>query len=354
MLADWIDTERIIHSIKTAIACMIGILFARILGLSADQWIVVTIVVVMCAQIYVGSVIGKAAYRFLGTLIGCLFAVASLLLAGDTFFSIVITMALSALIFSYLATSNENLAYAGTLGAATTAIILLSPMHSIENAIERFLEISIGVLIATLVSQFLLPIHARSHIQRSQAKVLRQLCTYYQTCLNQDSSGTEPTLEDMDTEIIKSLAQQRQLAKEAGREPLGAFFDKNLFMQVLQCEKEILRSIDFINYTKAHIKNLSILLPDPQRFDAFNKAIMNGLTAIGRMIESSESENKLIDLIPFQQLKTEINKNRAAASSADIIYVDGLLVSAEILVNSMLKLAELNQNINKEQLMIAK
>lgn len=339
---EWIDIERIIHSTKTAIACILGILLARVVGVAADQWIVVTIVVVMCAQIYVGSVLQKAYFRFLGTVIGCLFAIGSLILAGDSFISIVVTMAISGFIFSYLATSNENFTYAGTLGAATTAIILLGPIHTVDFATQRFIEISAGILIATLVSQFVLPIHARSHIQRSQAKVLAQLRDYYIACLKKTPDTGEPTAEDLDENIIKSLTRQRQLAKEAVREPLGVSYDRKLFMQILQCEREILRSIDFMSLAKANIQNLSLIVKDFKRLEAFNDAIIHALGVIIRMMESEPELKEHIHLSAFTALKAEIHQNRTFATQDDTIYVDGFLFSAETLTNSLRKLAELN------------
>src|SRR3990167_8470194 len=158
MLRKWINIERVIHSIKTAAAVTIGFLLTRLVGFPADQWIVITILVVMCAQIYVGSVIQKAYLRFLGTMIGCLGATLAIVIFGHTSVTVAITLGLASFTFSYIATGQESLSYAGTLGAVTTAIIMLGQSPTITFAAERFLEISVGLFIATVVSQFFLPI----------------------------------------------------------------------------------------------------------------------------------------------------------------------------------------------------
>src|SRR5579862_2186173 len=174
-----INLERFIHSIKTAIACIIGFIITKLLGFPSDQWIVITIIVVMCAQLYVGSVLQKAYFRLLGTLIGCLFAAISLMIFGYNYLTALATIAFSSFVFSYAATSRENLIYTGTLGAVTTAIILLGQTPTLKIALERLIEISVGILIATLVSQFILPIHARTHLRKAQADTLKQLLSYY-------------------------------------------------------------------------------------------------------------------------------------------------------------------------------
>src|SRR5215208_1762168 len=148
MLRRLLDWERIIHSIKATIACILAILLMYLVDLPRDPWIVITIIVVMCAQIYVGSVIQKSYFRFLGTLVGCLFATITLALLGATPLAAMLAIGSSIFIFSYIATSQEQLMYTGTLGAVTTAIIMLSIEPSYMIAAQRFLEISVGIFIA--------------------------------------------------------------------------------------------------------------------------------------------------------------------------------------------------------------
>src|SRR4029078_5567726 len=116
-------------------------------------------------QIYVGSVIRKVYLRFIGTIIGCLFAAVTLATLGHTYSSILIAIALSTFIFSYFAIGQESFGYAWTLGAVTTVIIMLGQNPTLFFATQRFLEISAGLLIAALVSQFILPIHAGTHLR---------------------------------------------------------------------------------------------------------------------------------------------------------------------------------------------
>src|SRR3990167_1937548 len=217
-ITTWMDSERFIHSIKTTLACIIGLTISRLIGFPADQWVIITIIVVMCAQIYVGSVLKKSYLRFLGTLIGCLFAMTAIMISNSSDISILLTIGLSSLIFSYIATSQENLSYAGTLGAVTTAIIMLGQVPTLTFAMERFLEISVGLFIATIVSQFILPINARTHLERTQAKTLEQLRDYYTESLVNKNDMEQNSKDELDENIVKSLSKQRQLAKESVHE----------------------------------------------------------------------------------------------------------------------------------------
>lgn len=343
MLKKIIDIERLIHSAKSAIACLIGIFLTNIIGAPADQWVVITIIVVMCAQIYVGSVMQKAYLRFLGTLIGCLFAAVTLATVGDTSMAILITIALSSFIFSYLATGQENLTYAGTLGAVTTAIIMLGQQPTIFFAVQRFLEISVGIFIATFVSQYILPINASTHLRRAQARTLEQLRDYYIAAMisYQDNKQTLD-YQELDESIVKSLLKQRQLAKESAAEPPGSGFDPEHFMQSLYCEREILRSVTFMHnalthFTKSKAPQLN-QLPDSHMF---NETIIQSLNTLIKVIESSDAKGNHIHIPSLNSLKEELQKNMETPTREDLIYIDGFLFSAEILLISLTKLARL-------------
>jgi len=345
IIAKWFDTERITHSIKTAIACMIGFLLANIVGFpTASQWIVVSIIVVMCAQIYVGGMMQKAYLRFLGTIVGCLFAIIALTSAGDTDLVIMITLALSSFIFSYLATGQESMSYAGTLGAATTAIIMLGNPPTLLTAGARFMEISIGILIAALVSQFVLPIHARTHLRRTQAATLSQLRDFYKNLMTSFTSSSEAMqYEELDDSIVKSISRQRLLAKEALRERVGALFDPKHFVHSLYCEREMLRAIDFMHHALVNIKDARDLFTQSAALHTLNDTIIQSLDTIIQTIEAGTATPGHIHIPSIDPLREDIQKSVSTPTREQQIYINGFLFSAEVLLHSLSKLATLYQ-----------
>lgn len=337
----FVDPERLIHSLKTAIAVTLGFSLTRLIGFPADQWIVITILVVMCAQIYVGSVMHKSYLRFLGTLCGCLFATATLVFVGESPWAIMIALALAGFIFSYVATSQENLSYAGTLGVVTIAIILLGKSPTLSFAAARFLEISVGIMIAALISQFVLPIHARTHLRREQAATLEQLRDYYQeTLITRQTELPAINHHDLDESIAKSLIRQRQLARESANEPLGSPFNSTHFMESLFCEREILRAIIFMREALLRLKPSQILALSSGALPEFHELIMRTLNILILRIHTSKKDQNII-LPAMSVLQAAIQKMTAAASSEEIIYLNSFLFSAEILTNSLTRLAAL-------------
>lgn len=103
------SSERIIHSLKTAFACLLGFVCIKSIGFHTDQWLIITILVVMCAQINVGSVVQKSYMRFLGTLAGSVIAAITIVVLGTDPVVIAIVVTTSALLFSYLATAQKKI-----------------------------------------------------------------------------------------------------------------------------------------------------------------------------------------------------------------------------------------------------
>lgn len=336
-----IDFERSIHSLKTAFACLIGFVLIRFSKLPIDQWLIITIIVVMTAQISVGSMLQKSYMRFLGTFIGSVLAALTIILYGNHFLSSAAIIVLSVIFFSYLATGPSQIREAGTLGAVTVVIILVGSHPTLWTAMDRFLEISGGILIAALVSQFILPIHARAHLRRSQVQTLQQLRHYYESVLFfQDE---DKIIHDLEQPIIKSLTKQRTLAEMARREPFGKKFDSEHFTQFLQCEIEIMRSIDFMHYAYKHDNNSFIVLKNILPLQEFHQQILSALQSIEETIEHPSNRTQSISIPSLHLIKEEIQKSQQDLSSDEKLTVNGFLFCIEILVEQLDKLMLLYQ-----------
>lgn len=336
----WIDFERLIHSTKTAIACLFGFLLTQIISFPADQWIIITILVVMCAQIYVGSVLQKAYMRFLGTAIGCLFAAFTLVAVGHTSFVIGVAIGLASFIFSYIATGQENLAYAGTLGAVTTIIILLGDQPTVLFAAGRFLEISVGILIASLVSQYILPIRARDHLRRAQVVTLEQLRDYYTNIMSPNDAEIK-TINDqeLDEAIVKTLIKQRQLAKESSHEQAYSAFDASNFTESLYHERIILRAMAFMHHALIHLHENTVI--HSPALTTFNETILQAFNVLIKAIETDNTTHEHIHVPTLITIKNELQNTIGKHTYEKAFYLHGFLFSAEVMTSSLMKLAKL-------------
>lgn len=206
------------------------------------------------------------------------------------------------------------------------------------------MEISIGLVIATLISQFILPIHARTHLRKSQASTLEQLRDYYsETIMSQKNDLTSLDDHDLDENIVKSLLKQRALAKESRREPMITAFDTEHFMQSLYCEREILRAITFMHNAQLHLGQTRNTHLQSSAFKSFNDSVLLAINTLIKVIATNNPSQDHIHAPGFTGLKEDFQKNISTLSRDDLIYIDGFLFSAEILTNSLVKLAEIYQ-----------
>lgn len=343
MAQNFITSERFIHSVKTAIAASSAYMLARLIGQPADQWIVISVIVVMSAQIYVGSIMQKSYLRLLGTLLGCLTATATIIFLKHTFLTVVISIALAAFMFSYIATLKDSYSQMGTLGAVTTIIILFGNPPSLGLALTRFLEISIGILIAALVSQFIFPIHARTHLRRAQAATLAQIKNYFEAVVVNRFNNDKETNNDMDESIIKSLLKQRQLANDSRSELMGKRFDPNHFACSLYCEREILRSINFMDIALSKMENARSIYTAPDPLTILNHAITSALDVLTRVLKTSQLADAHIHLPLRPELTAAIQQRGETMPEAEKAYLDGFIFSADVLITNLRELAYLHQ-----------
>lgn len=338
-----LNKNRVIHGIKTALACLISFIVTKSTHLPVDQWLIITVLIVMCAQANVGSMIQKSYLRFLGTLSGSLLAVATLLIFGVNPIATATVITLSAIVFSYLATSQSNVSEAATLGAVTTTIILVGQNPTIMTALGRFLEISGGILIAALVSQFILPIRARDSLRRKQTQTLRQLRAYYlATLLTDQNTHQQNTYHEIDEEIIKSLMAQRKLATDASREP---YAQKNLlvihFSKILWCEREIQRAITFMHHVYKVSPESKVIFSGMNVLQEFHDKICNVFEKLAVKIATKSPDTIIVDIPSVQAIKNAIQANMSHLTSDDITYTHAFVFCAEILIARLCDISEL-------------
>lgn len=329
---------RWIHSFKTALACSIAFAITRNVSFPVEQWIFITIFVVMCAQPNVGGMLQKSYMRFLGTLTGSIIAAATLILFGDNVIAAIAATVFAGFFFSFIATSTKSYYDSGTLGAATVAVILIGRNPTLATAVARFFEISLGILIATLVSQFVFPIHARTYLRRKQAETLLQLRHYYQMAfLPSEQAHTKDDFIILDESLSQALSEQRKLAGEAKRELFGAAFNTNYFTHSLWCEKDMLRCITLMRHALNAADERGLLRKHATLIQ-FHHTVCDALQNISDCLAKQQTQSVVLPDIGI--LKQFVREQ----SSSEHIALDSFIFCAELLIERLQKLDHLLNN----------
>lgn len=162
--------RRVQDTLRTTIACAVGVLLAQVFHMEQGFWAIITVLVL--APPTAAASLRKAATRLAGTAIGCLLGVGSIALFAQqeplqlASIFVILTAGL------YLATG-PVIPYSFFVASFTMSIVTFAAVQDPQNAGAiawgRFTEISLGVLVSGLSHLFLWPLHADAELRRSIA-----------------------------------------------------------------------------------------------------------------------------------------------------------------------------------------
>lgn len=154
-----------IHVIKYTFSLLIGIFFVKTFFSGRDYaiWIIITTCIIMGPDQILGFHIKKSLLRILGTLFGALIGLVIFISSASEFTNLIFTIAM-ALTIAKLSTNYKQFNYAFNLSMITFIIVVYGSHPSIAIALFRVSFIISGILIALLVSKFIIPIDSKKSI----------------------------------------------------------------------------------------------------------------------------------------------------------------------------------------------
>jgi hypothetical protein len=345
---------RTIHSVKTAIGCLIGMAIEKYYNLPSGQWIPITIMVVMSAQTHFGGALRKSYMRLLGTVGGVAVAVATLWFFGNNLVVIFCIVFIVCMIFTYVASSNGDISYAGTLGGTTVLLTLTGQQVGIEITIQRGLYIVVGIIIALLVSRFIFPIHARDRFRYHVATTLRNLQKLYretvQLSIQPNTKGVDLELEDIVATDISF--DQPRLISEAVAGSLIFASNKIFFTEIVNSEHQLNRLINLIYLSLCEFESLAIIKEHLAAAYALHKIIDDSLNHLADCFETIKQPQNLVDLDGainnISQLVEKIPKNdknhKIITEYSLLFFMDQILKELQNLKQLIAKVNSKNDN----------
>lgn len=358
-----LEYHRVIHSVKTAIACLIGLSLVKYFGWPSGQWVPITIIVVMSAQVNFGAALQKAYMRFLGTIAGVSITIITLLLFGTNLFAVFAVIFLACLVFAYIASSNGNISYSGVLGGTTLVLTLASAEANVHYAVTRGFYIVVGIVIALLVSRFVFPIHAREKLRINVAINLRNLRRLYSKTIRilqaQDAVEAVQQLDvQLEKNITDNFAIQPQLIEEAA---IGSHYfslhKKSLFAAVVGCERKIYRLIYFMHKDLYEDKDMRRVIRKINSLENLHIVIEGILDKLAIHIEDFSPPQLRVNfaalLTSIELITNELPPEQSAQKLLDehsfLFFMEQLLKELEVLNNLVCKINTQANIANGEQ-----
>lgn len=286
-----------INAVKTILACIIGIAISQFFPIHQPQWVLITILIVMAAQYRVGAAFMKGYARVIATVMGASIASAILFLFSNNHIITYAILFFFLMIFLYFAGDSKDYSYAYALGAVTMVIILVSDNPQLKFALDRLIEILLGVIIAVLVSRFIYPIRAEKILYKNIAKTLNRLKVIYQYSIHEEKTfklkSKELHLED---DVIQNFVLQPTLLKEACVESINVRKYQTKFVLLLRLQRGILRSIYMLHYTlRISLRHFSEII-NMAEFKNIHTEIIEYISYLEKKISSKAPMTTTINL----------------------------------------------------------
>jgi len=335
------SSDRTINSIKTAIACFIALCLVNIPGSPLNQWTIISVVVVMSAQVSIGSILKKSYDRIIGTLLGAAIAGISVWIFKSHVLILDTILILSCLIFAYVASGPGDRAQVASLGSAAAIMILLARPPSLKIVFLRPTDIIIGILIALLVTTFVFPIRATVRLKMSLGEGLEQLIDLFSLEDSVNNAETAEQIKKIEEGLLGVFVKQRKLMKDSEQEHHNKIKKSTLY-ELIKHERQLHRAILLSTYALQKDVYVATLIHDLPIYQKLKQDIIHFLGTLAQILK--DQQLKTIPAIPsinFEALLTTLRGlSTAEQSFENRLYIDAFIVSMQFFIDELVILSQ--------------
>ncbi|HEY0306734.1 MAG TPA: FUSC family protein [Acidobacteriaceae bacterium] len=214
-LFSWERQRLLIHAAKTALAAGLCWWLALLFGLHEGYWGAISAIIVL--QSNVGSTVTASRDRILGTVIGAIVGF-SFSLFGTLPWNYVLAVLTAVIICGLLGLRNSS-----RLAGVTISIVMLVKAGSHWSvAMDRVIDVFLGIVVALTVSAVLLPDRARLRLREGLAREFLLLGNFFEAILQGFRSEPAENLTVLRQDVLAVVRSNAQLAEAARNEPSGS------------------------------------------------------------------------------------------------------------------------------------
>lgn len=296
-----LDKNRVIRALRLILALAAGIVTGHLIKIPMSGWITVTTTVILFDQDTIGGAISRSKLRFVATLFGSLIALACILFFRNNWLIIWSVLSISCFVYAYIFMGSKK-SYIGVLGIATMAIIIFSSNGtSLQHAMDRIMDIVIGISFALLSMLLFFPQYAIRKSHQLIFSALGDITNLIKNIQNQDNiEQVRQHILKIETKFLNDVTNFNKTIDEAKHELAGKKnpqLIENYSKCVLQIRR-LYRLIIVIFYYELENDNLN----DPQ----LNQILFKILQIIQNISDKNQRYSLAIDYLELNELITQI------------------------------------------------
>jgi uncharacterized membrane protein len=229
-------------AIKTTLAGCLAMYFAELLRLPQAYWASITAMIVM--QTNLGAAVKQSWIRFAATAVGAAVSIPFAAFFGQNLFVFGATVFVTVVICTIL-----HLQDGLRLAAVTVAIIMLVP-HTGRPwvpALNRFLEVSFGILVALLVAEFVWPSSALEHLRKGLAAAFLQLDSYLAALLRRYRGQDAGDVEELRAQLAAQTRQNADFHTHGKYEPTRWSASRKTLANLMQHEDRLCSAVEALD-----------------------------------------------------------------------------------------------------------
>jgi uncharacterized membrane protein YccC len=210
----WERRRLLIHAAKTALAAALCWWIAMLFGLHDGYWGAISAIIVL--QSNFGATISASRDRILGTMIGALlgFAFAQF---GALPWNYILAVLAAVIVCGLLGLrSSSRLA-----GVTITIVMLVKTGSHWTLALDRVLEVFVGIVVAIAISTLVLPDRARLRLRDGLAQEFLVLGAFFEAILEGFRGTPHENLPALREDALAVLRRNSQLLEASRNEPSG-------------------------------------------------------------------------------------------------------------------------------------
>lgn len=329
------------QSLRTGVAALLCLYTTKYLGLSQGYWAAVSSIIVL--QSHMGATIKASGGRLAATAIGAIVGAVLAAIEGNSYLSVAIAITLAV-----LCCTPQRLRDGYRLAGATVVSIMLGTKFQSPwgTALERFLEVSVGIVVALIVSKTLWPSHARQQLRKEIQEAFSELYSVYKAVIERYQRKTEQPLDELLSKVRQSVRRIHDIRQQAKYEPDGLQFPNELISPVVGHMRLVRQAVDGMELaTRSSTNDTFQKLAEPEFECLLNKTSRNFETIATRLWSLEEpldsaAANETVAALDAKVASVAQSGASSGYPIAEIQRFDSFLVSLRSLVDELVLTSE--------------